>query len=252
MNIVVFVKMVSSNIVGDKNEIFDKIDINPYDKFAIEQAVEIKKRIKENCKITCICMGSKMVKDKIKDCILIGADNVILLSDDKFAGADTIATSYVLWKAIKYICEYDLILCGNKSVDGETGQVGPSVATRLNIPSITNVVRIEEVNNEEIICLRETEKQSICIKCKLPMLITFKDFSTSVIPNSLGAIKKARHSKVNIITSNNLLLNNNFCGAKGSKTTVISSDKIDVIPKGISIINGSVEKKVESILELLK
>lgn len=250
MNIIVLVKMVASNALGKAEP--GNFAVNPYDKFAIEQAVTLKKIHDSDYKITCICMGSLALKEKIKDCFLYGADDVILLSDERFSGADTLATSYVLCQAIERLFKYDLILCGNKSVDAETGQVGPGVAARLDIPYITNVDMIEELNNREVICIRETEEKTIRIKCRLPMLIAYKDFSTDMVTVSLHVLRKAKNKTVRIVNLDDLNLNSELCGIKGSKTKVISTNKIQTIPKCVQVIEGTIEEKSKHIMKILR
>lgn len=250
MNIIVLVKMVASQAMNKAN--LSHYEMNPYDKFAVQQAVKLKKSSNNDCKITCICMGSLALREIVKDCFIMGADDVILLSDEHFSGADTYATSYVLCQAINHLFKFDLILCGNKSVDAETGQVGPSVAARLNIPCITNVDTIEELNSREAICIRETEEKRIRIKCNLPMLMTFKDFSTDSVTGSLYALKRAKSQIVKVLSLHDLNLNRERCGMKGSKTKVISTSKIQTAPKSMRVIEGTAEEKSLQILQILR
>src|SRR3989339_1420885 len=109
--------------------------INPYDHFALEKAIEIKKKTGGN--VTVISMGPPQAKSVIQMCLALGADKGILLSDMAFAGSDTWATSYTLSKAIKKMGKTDLILCGLQAIDGDTAQVGPGIAQQMRIPQIT-------------------------------------------------------------------------------------------------------------------
>ncbi|MFH1602336.1 MAG: electron transfer flavoprotein subunit beta/FixA family protein, partial [Pseudomonadota bacterium] len=114
--------------------------INPEDLNALEEALKIKDRI--GAHITAITMGPMKAVEVLKECLYRGADAVILISDRRFAGADTLATAYTLKHAIDKIGNYDLILCGRQAIDGDTAQVGPQVAEKLNINQITNLLEV--------------------------------------------------------------------------------------------------------------
>ena len=121
---------------------------NPDDKKALEMALRIKHQ-NPMTTITVMTMGADNAASVLKEAIYIGADNAILLSDRKFAGADTLATSYVLAKALAKISP-DLVLAGRQTIDGDTGQVGPQVAQWLGIPQVTYATEIDECNNDQI------------------------------------------------------------------------------------------------------
>ncbi|MBN1303618.1 MAG: electron transfer flavoprotein subunit beta/FixA family protein [Anaerolineales bacterium] len=149
--------------------------INPYDAHAVAAAVEWKRKL--GGKITVITMGPPAAVSALQECIEMGADKGILVSDRKFSGADTLATSYVLAEAIKKIHEedpIDLIFFGKQAIDGDTAQVGPGVAVRLGYPLITYAVNIREVNLEEGYALieRKTELRNEIIKTTLPAAMT--------------------------------------------------------------------------------
>ena len=120
--------------------------VNPFDTYALEEGV----RIKERCggKVTAISMGPPQAEEVLREAISAGADEAILLSDNAFAGADTLATAYTLARAIDKLGQYDIIICGRQTIDGDTGQVGPELAEMLEIPFIAYVSKIEEVNSE--------------------------------------------------------------------------------------------------------
>ncbi|MFX1464450.1 MAG: electron transfer flavoprotein subunit beta, partial [Promethearchaeota archaeon] len=110
--------------------------LNPFDQFALEEAIKIKK---EGDEIIVISMGPTQAKKALLKCLALGADKAILLSDKVFAGADTWATSYTLVQSIKKIGDYNMIFCGLQAIDGDTAQVGPEIAAQLGIPQITHV-----------------------------------------------------------------------------------------------------------------
>jgi len=116
---------------------------NPEDLNALEEALKLKDR--HGGRVTVITMGPPAAVAVLRESLYRGADEVILLTDKAFAGADTLATSYALAQAIKKVGAFDLVLCGRQAIDGDTAQVGPQTAEKLGVPQITCVSRIDEV-----------------------------------------------------------------------------------------------------------
>lgn len=144
--------------------------INPDDRHAIEAAVSLKEKHGGN--VTAISMGPPQAIDAISEAMGMGVDKGILLSDRAFAGADTWATSFTLGKAIEKVGEFDLIICGRQAIDGDTAQIGPQVADYLDIPHVTYVFDIEEVQDGRIVVKRRLEDGFERIQCQLPALLT--------------------------------------------------------------------------------
>jgi electron transfer flavoprotein beta subunit len=115
--------------------------INPFDLFAVEMAVQLKKEYSGS--ITVITMGPKISEEVLWEALALGADRAVLLSDPRFSASDTLATSYVLGMGIRKIGKFDLILCGMRTTDGDTGQVGPQLAEELHLPHISAVEKLE-------------------------------------------------------------------------------------------------------------
>jgi electron transfer flavoprotein beta subunit len=143
---------------------------NPEDLNALEMALDFKDR--HGGTVTVLSMGPLQAAEVLRDALCRGADRVILLSDRKFAGADTQATSYTLKCAIDKIGQYDLIFCGRQAIDGDTAQVGPQVAEKLGVPQITYAESIIEVNEAGIVAQRAFDLGSELVKCSLPCLLT--------------------------------------------------------------------------------
>ena len=149
MNIIVCIKQV---VAGDQVKIDPRTHglirsaefshMNPLDLFAIETAVELKKEYSGS--ITAMTMGPLISEEVLWEALAMGADRGVLLSDPRFAASDTLATSYVLGMGIRKIGGYDLILCGMRTTDGDTGQVGPQLAEELDIPHVTAAEKIEK------------------------------------------------------------------------------------------------------------
>ncbi len=159
---------------------------NPEDLNALEEALKIKDLFGGH--ITVITMGPPKAIEVLKDCLYRGADDVILLSDRQFAGADTLATSYALKCAIEKIGNYDLILCGRQAIDGDTAQVGPQIAEKLKINQLTCVSKILEISPESIIVRRTLDGGYETVKSPLPVLITVTSTANDPRPPSVKKI----------------------------------------------------------------
>jgi electron transfer flavoprotein beta subunit len=178
-NIIVLVKQVpdTTNISGQVMRPDGTVNrgklpaiFNPEDKVALELALRLKE--KYDAKVTTVTMGPPKASEILRECLYMGADEVYLVSDRKFAGADTLATSYVLSEVIKKIGKYDIIFTGRQAIDGDTAQVGPQTAEKLGLPQITYTEEILEISNEKIKVRRRIDNGYEILECKLPLLIT--------------------------------------------------------------------------------
>jgi electron transfer flavoprotein beta subunit len=144
--------------------------LNHEDRVAMEVALQLKD--KYGGTITAITMGPPRASDILRECLYMGADQAYLISDRKFAGADTLATSYVLSEAIKKIGSFDFIFAGRQAIDGDTAQVGPQTAEKLHIPQITYLEEIRSVKDGTVEARRKIEGGFEIVLCKLPVLVT--------------------------------------------------------------------------------
>lgn len=193
--------------------------INPFDLYAIEEAVRLKEQYGGT--ITAITMGPQQAENALRDAVALGVDNIILLSDRKFAGADTWATSLTLAGAIKKIADYDLVLFGQQAIDGDTAQVGPGVATHLDLPQVCFVRKIEAVENNKVILQRLMEDGYDRLQMTLPAIITVvKEINTPRLP-SLRGKKNARTAELTVWNAADLNLNEKETGLNGSPTQVV-------------------------------
>lgn len=149
--------------------------LNPYDLVAVEMAVQLKE--KHGGHVTAICMGPPQAESVLREALSLGADTAILLSDRAFAGADTLATSYTLVRAIRTLnreSEVKLILCGKQAIDGDTAQTGPGIATRMEYSQFSYVTAIESVDprHNRIRVARKMERGQEILEGKLPALLT--------------------------------------------------------------------------------
>jgi len=143
---------------------------NPEDLNALEMALSIKERC--GGRVTVLTMGPMQAVEVLREALFRGADRVVLLSDRKFAGADTQATSYTLKCAVDKLGAYDLVLCGRQAIDGDTAQVGPQVAEKLDIPQITYVESIIDLEGDSIVVRRAFDLGTELVRCTLPCLLT--------------------------------------------------------------------------------
>jgi electron transfer flavoprotein beta subunit len=156
---------------------------NPEDLNALEMALDIKERTGGT--VTVITMGPPKAANILRDCLFRGADRVILLTDRKFAGADTLATSYVLQCAVQKAGPFDLVLCGRQAIDGDTAQVGPQTAEKLGIPQITYAETIIEITSTHVTAERALDSGSEIVRCTMPVLLTVVGSANTPRPASV-------------------------------------------------------------------
>lgn len=223
--------------------------INPVDLNALEEGLRIKER-KGAGKVTAISMGIPSAVSILKYAISSGADEGILLSDKAFAGSDTLATAYVLAKGIDKLGSYDLIICGKQSVDGDTGQVGPSLSERLGIPCLTNVHKVDLINEGTIRCQRFTEYGCEVIDMELPALISVnKGINEPRIPTVKGSILAAR-SKIIMWNEIDICAEPKYYGLAGSPTRVVKTFKQSYSMRG-KLFEGSPKEQADALIEEL-
>lgn len=195
MNILVCIKQVpgSSDVKVDPDTGLlirdgDNVKMNPYDLYALETALRLKKKM--GGKITVLSMGPGAAKAVIKEAFAMGVDDGALLSDRRFGGADVLATSYALSQGIKAMGNFDLILCGKMTTDGDTAQVGPEISEYLQIPSVADVTKIREVTDEHITVEMDMPGELEVVEVKFPCLLTVeKDIYQPRLPSYV--LKKA-------------------------------------------------------------
>jgi electron transfer flavoprotein beta subunit len=166
---------------------------NPDDKVALELALELRDRF--GGKVTAITMGPAKAGELLRECLYMGADEVYLITDRNFGGADTLATSYTLSEAIKKLGDYDLIFAGRQAIDGDTAQVGPQTAEKLDIPQITYAEKIIDLKEGKILVKRRIDGGYEILESSMPLLITVLKEAATPRPfkaRRLMALKKAR------------------------------------------------------------
>ena len=194
--------------------------INPADVFSLETALTLKEQ--HTGQVDIFTMGTEAARSLLKESATLGADGLFLISDQDFAGADTYATAFVLAAALKKTADYDLIFCGRRTLDGETGQVSIQIAEMLGIPVVTNVVQLE-LQEETVICRRLLEDGEEVVEAKLPALISVMEGMEGIdhprLPSVFG-LRNASKRPVVLLDRETLGLAKEEVGSKGSYTEV--------------------------------
>lgn len=261
MHIVVCVKQVPDTKIIKINPKTNTLDrrsapaiLNPYDAHAVQEAVKIKRETGGT--ISVLSMGPPQATAVIKKSIEIGADRGYLISDRAFAGADTLATSYALSKALERIGKehpVDMIICGKHAIDGDTGQVGPGIARRIDIPPVTNVIEVSEVNLDEktVLIKRKIANGYELIQTQLPCLLTVEKEVNEIEYSPLtNMIKAARYEPVIWAVSDLENVDRTQLGLKGSPT-IVGKMFTPPKPEGGKRLDGSVDEQVQELMGLL-
>jgi electron transfer flavoprotein beta subunit len=193
--------------------------VNPLDLYAIEAAL----RLRESCggHITVLSMGPPKAAKALREAIAMGADSGVLLSDKAFAGADTWATGLVLAEAIRQLGPFDLVLCGERATDGDTGQVGPGIASFLNLPVATYVSRIESATGGVVRVHRLVEDGYEVLDVDTPAVLTVvKEVADPRLPTLRGK-QRARAAELPVWGISQLGLAAEAVGLAGSPTRVV-------------------------------
>ena len=223
--------------------------MNPFDRHALEEGVRLKEEHGGRVKV--LSMGPPQAADVLREAIACGADEGVLVSDRAFAGADTWATSYTLVKAIETMGDADLILCGKQAIDGDTAQVGPGMASRMDRPYVTCVQRIREVGPDHIIVERMMDDGYDVVRLPLPALLTVvKDINEPRIPSLKGKMR-AKKAEIKTLSATDIGAEEQCIGLAGSPTQVVQVFSPEP-RRDRKIFSGSVDEQVEQLVECLK
>jgi len=223
--------------------------INPFDEYAIEEAIRLKERF--GGKTTVITMGPPQAETALREAMARGIDNAVLISDRAFAGADTWATAYTLASAIKALGDYDLIICGKQATDGDTAQVGPGVAEMLDIPHVAYVKKIEDMDQECVKVERMMEDGYDLIEMPLPSLISVvKEINSPRLP-SLRGMMNSKKAVIPHWAAADIKADPKNIGLTGSPTQVMKIFSPTPRPGGV-VLTGSPEEIALQLIEKLK
>jgi electron transfer flavoprotein beta subunit len=217
--------------------------INPDDKSGLEVALKLKD--KYGAEITVITMGPPQADAVLREAMAMGADKAILLTDRKFAGADTLATSNALSAALRKI-DWDLIIAGRQAIDGDTAQVGPQIAEFLDIPQISYVKDLDFDGETQFTIKRETEEGYQILQAEMPLLITVLSSANKPRYMSVGGIVEAVEKDVLVWGAADIDADENRLGLKGSPTKVYKA-----FSKGVKSAGEQFEVEAEEAVGII-
>ena len=219
MNILVLVKAVpSASGVADASAARtpEKI-INPADSTALEEALRLKDRLGGT--VTVLTMGIASCEALLRQQLAKGCDRAVLVTDPAFAGADTLSTARTLARAVEKTGPFDLILCGRRSTDGETGQIGPELSVLLGLPCAANCTALcPETGHIRCRCLCDSGEEALLVP--LPAVLTVQNGINSPRLASLSGLFRAKRAEITVLRRTDLGLPAELCGQKGSGTVV--------------------------------
>ncbi len=195
--------------------------VNPLDLYSIEAALQLRESLGGGCEIVATSMGPPKAVTAIREAIAMGIDSGVLVSDKAFAGSDTWATAYVLAAAIRKIGDYDLIICGERATDGDTGQVGPAIAAFLSLPCVSYTSEIESATSETTRVRRLVETGYEQLEMQLPGVLTVvKEIADPRLPTLRGK-QRAKRIEIPTWASGDLEIDKRRIGLEGSPTRVV-------------------------------
>lgn len=222
--------------------------INPLDRNALEAALQLKEQTPAH--ITVISMGPPPAGDVVRECLALGADTGILLSDQAFAGADAFATAYTLAVAIEKVGKIDLVLCGRASSDGATEWVGPELAVFLDLPVVTMVREFVDFEGASWKVKADLENGYRLVRVDLPAVFTVTHELNSPRTLSFSGIIKSRNKEITTWNSNDLALPGSSVGLEGSPT-IVSNLKYVESKRECEMIEGTIDEKVDTLVQIL-
>ncbi len=230
--------------------------LNPFDRYALQGALHTKQLY--GGKVTAISMGPPLAGEILLEAIEHGADQGVLLSDRRLAASDTLATAYALHKVIQYLGKPDLIFCGLQTTDGDTAQVGPQIAERLDLPQ-TSYCEEFKVEGDYLIARRVIEGGHQWVKMQMPAMVTvansyhaleYKSLRGARLVQGLIRDEAAKSNYIRTITLDDVDADPTLCGLKGSPTIVAKTDKVGDIGGNCTVHQGEpVEHMVRDVLE---
>lgn len=271
MKIVVFVSQtldtearVAVSSSGDSVDTEDvKWILNPYDDFAVEEAIQTKEKL--GGEVIIVSAGPARVIEAIRQALAMGADSGVHIKDDGFAETDNYTIAKIVASEIKKIGGVDFVLTGMKIIDDESVQVGIQLAEELGLPHVSLVSKVVEVDESKLVCQKEIDGGSVVVEVPLPALITCPDAMNEPRYASLPNIMKARKKPVNEITLDDidfdsLGISRDAVGKNGSKVKTVKIE-VPVIDRKLKIIKGSddttvkgeeIAQSVQELVQLLR
>lgn len=227
--------------------------VNPLDLYAIEVALRLREA--QGGEVLAISLGPPAAAKALREAIAMGVDSAVLLSDKAFAGSDTWATSFALSAAIRRLAPYDLVICGERATDGDTGQVGPGLAGLLDLPVLTYVSRVDAVAGGVCRAHRLVEDGYEELEMDLPGVLTvLKEAASPRLPTLRGK-QRARRAEIPVWSAADLGLAPGQVGLEGSPTRVVKVFRPSLARKCETVVardEAGVSEAVERLVSMLK
>jgi len=237
--------------------------LNPYDEFAVEEAIQTKEKL--GGEVIVVSAGPARGIDAIRQALAMGADSGVHIKDDGFAETDNYTIAKIVASEIKKIDGVDFVLTGMKIIDDESVQVGIQLAEELGLPHVSLVSKVVEVDASKLVCQKEIDGGSVVVEVPLPALITCPDAMNEPRYASLPNIMKAKKKPVNEVTLDDidfdtLGISRDAVGKSGSKVTTVKIE-VPVIDRKLKIIKGSddttvkgeeIAQAVQELVQLLR
>lgn len=227
--------------------------VNPFDAYALETAARIKDAT-PGSKIVILSMGPEQAKAAIKECLSVGGDKGYLVSDRAFGGSDTLATGYILSKAIAKIEElegkFDVIFCGKQAIDGDTAQVGPQMAENLDYPQITYVVEAS-IDGDSVKVKKEVEDGFEIIAAKMPCVVTVTKPQFEPRYPSIKSKMAANRAEIPTLTAADFTIDLEQAGLKGSPTKVKKTFTPPQKSGGVKIKEETNEESAKKLFQMI-
>ena len=224
---------------------------NPEDLKALEMALQVKEQY-PGSEITVLTMGPERASAIIRDALSRGADHGIIISDARFAGSDTLATSYALSCAIRTIGQFDMVFGGRQAIDGDTAQVGPQVAEKLDLPQVTYAERLLKLDGRHIVLTRRLDNGVETVEAELPLLVTVTASAPDCrFPHAHLLLKHAK-SQAEIWNADAIQPEMERLGLKGSPTKVKKIDNVVLAHKEGERVENSEAAINELVVSLMR
>lgn len=227
--------------------------VNPLDLYAIETALRL--REEHGGEVVVLSMGPSSAASALREAVAMGCDSGVLLSNNAFAGSDTWATSYTVSAGIRHLGDFDLIVCGERATDGDTGQVGPGIAAWLELPVVTYVGRVDDLNGRNLRVHRLMETGHELLDVQLPAVLTVvKEIGEARLPTLHGK-RRAKSTEIPVLGPEDLDVETPNLGLKGSPTRVIKIFRPKVARECVKMTatdDTSIEAAVDALIAFLR
>jgi len=220
--------------------------LNPLDKHALEAALTI--RESRGGEVVLLTMAPPFVDAILREGLAMGADRAVLLSDPAFAGSDTLATALILAAGCKWIGEFDLVLCGNLSIDGSTAQICSQLGELLNLPSVMHVIGLEWLDNDRVIITQRIEHGHVKMEAALPIVVSVRKELNKPRYIPFAGILGAESKELRVISNEDLKIDPGLIGLNGSPTKMAGLE-VRRFERKRERVEGSIDEIVQALAD---